>query len=270
MMRWGRGGSLRHSRTPADPRHRGGGDRRGFAGGPSERGRRSLGARACEHPERGLSDRGQRRRASTGSANAHSYTDQILVDRRGDRRLSRAQCHDRRVRAIGIDHSRPRRGCHPRPVHADLGAERIGALPVPAPSRRPDRQHPLRPRHLLGERHLRRAVSTPYAAAHSVSVGDTLTLSPVANCSLGTSYKVTGTFGVPPTILGPTGAFAVLLPLSDLQTMTGYAGRECRRARRRGHNSGGGGGVRGDVIRTPSITFGMRSRRCSRTTGSAR
>jgi len=67
-------------------------------------------------------------------------------------------------------------------------------------------------------------VSTPYAAAHSVSVGQQLVLSPVANRTLGTTYNVTGTFGVPPTVLGPTGAFAVLLPLSDLQTMTGYGG----------------------------------------------
>ena len=67
-------------------------------------------------------------------------------------------------------------------------------------------------------------VSTPYAAAHSVSVGQRIVLSPVNNFTLGTTYNVTGTFGVPPTVLGPTGAFAVLLPLSDLQTMTGYAG----------------------------------------------
>jgi len=67
-------------------------------------------------------------------------------------------------------------------------------------------------------------VSTPYAAAHSISVGQQLVLSPVDNWTLGTTYNVTGTFGVPPTVLGPTGAFAVLIPLSDLQTMTGYAG----------------------------------------------
>jgi hypothetical protein len=67
-------------------------------------------------------------------------------------------------------------------------------------------------------------VSTPYAAAHKVSVGNRITLSPDANESQGTLYNVTGTFGVPPTILGPTGAFAVLLPLSDLQVLTGFAG----------------------------------------------
>lgn len=67
-------------------------------------------------------------------------------------------------------------------------------------------------------------VSSPFAAARGVSVGQQLLLSPVVNRSLGTTYTVTGIFGVPPTVLGPTGAFAVLLPLSDLQVMTGFAG----------------------------------------------
>lgn len=67
-------------------------------------------------------------------------------------------------------------------------------------------------------------VSSPYAQQYHVVPGDRLVLSPVANESLGTTYTVTGTFGVPPSVLGPTGAFAVLLPLSDLQTLTGFAG----------------------------------------------
>jgi len=66
-------------------------------------------------------------------------------------------------------------------------------------------------------------VSSPYANQYHVATGSQLTLSPVANQTLGTSYNVTGTFGVPPSVLGPTGAFAVLLPLSDLQAMTGFA-----------------------------------------------
>jgi putative ABC transport system permease protein len=65
-------------------------------------------------------------------------------------------------------------------------------------------------------------VSTPYAAASGVRVGQQLLLSPTANRSLGTEYNITGTFGVPTEILGPVGAFAVLLPLSDLQVLTGY------------------------------------------------
>ena len=65
-------------------------------------------------------------------------------------------------------------------------------------------------------------ISTPFALAHRVAPGDQILLSPSANRSLGTVYNVTGFFGVPPTLLSPTGAFAVLLPLSDLQEMTGY------------------------------------------------
>jgi putative ABC transport system permease protein len=65
-------------------------------------------------------------------------------------------------------------------------------------------------------------VSTPYAAASGVRVGEQILLSPSTNRSLGTEYNVTGTFGVPSEILGPVGAFAVLLPLSDLQVLTGY------------------------------------------------
>jgi ABC-type antimicrobial peptide transport system permease subunit len=67
-------------------------------------------------------------------------------------------------------------------------------------------------------------LSTPYADAYGITVGDRILLSPSTNTSLGTEYNVTGVFGVPPTVLGPTGAFAVLLPLSDLQVMTGFAG----------------------------------------------
>ncbi len=65
-------------------------------------------------------------------------------------------------------------------------------------------------------------VSTPLAAAKDIQVGQQIVLSPSTNRSLGVAYNVTGSFGVPPSILGPTGAFAVLLPLSDLQVMTGY------------------------------------------------
>jgi ABC-type antimicrobial peptide transport system permease subunit len=65
-------------------------------------------------------------------------------------------------------------------------------------------------------------VSSPYAAAQHVRVGSTIRLGLTSNLSDAIPYNVTGLFGVPPTVLGPTGAFAVLLPLSDLQVMTGY------------------------------------------------
>jgi hypothetical protein len=66
-------------------------------------------------------------------------------------------------------------------------------------------------------------VSSPFAQALHVTTGEELPLGPTANSTERIVYRVTGTFGVPPTALGPTGAFAVLLPLSDLQVMTGFA-----------------------------------------------
>jgi ABC-type lipoprotein release transport system permease subunit len=66
-------------------------------------------------------------------------------------------------------------------------------------------------------------VSSPLADADGIRVGSSLALSPVANRSQGVEYNVTGTFGVPPTALGPTGAFAIIVPLSDLQVLAGYA-----------------------------------------------
>ncbi len=66
-------------------------------------------------------------------------------------------------------------------------------------------------------------VSSPLAQAEGVGVGSLLPLAPTANASAAIAYRVTGTFGVPPTVLGPVGAFAILLPLSNLQVMTGFA-----------------------------------------------
>lgn len=66
-------------------------------------------------------------------------------------------------------------------------------------------------------------ISTPFELASGVRVGQTITLAPSTNQSLGTTYSVTGVFGVPSSLLSPTGAFAVIVPLSDLQVLTGHA-----------------------------------------------
>lgn len=66
-------------------------------------------------------------------------------------------------------------------------------------------------------------VSSTYAAKAHVGVGGTLLLSPTTNASQGVRYNVTGIFGVALSIVQPSGAFAVMLPLSDLQVLTGYA-----------------------------------------------
>ncbi len=66
-------------------------------------------------------------------------------------------------------------------------------------------------------------VSSPFAQAYHLSIGSSLRLAPYANASQAVPYSITGIFGVPLGTLGQTGAFALLVPLSDLQVMTGYA-----------------------------------------------
>jgi putative ABC transport system permease protein len=66
-------------------------------------------------------------------------------------------------------------------------------------------------------------VSSPFAQALHITTGERLFLGPTANTTGTLAFNVTGTFGVPPTALGPTGAFAVIVPLSDLQVITDFA-----------------------------------------------
>ncbi|MGA7923412.1 MAG: ABC transporter permease [Thermoplasmata archaeon] len=64
-------------------------------------------------------------------------------------------------------------------------------------------------------------VSSPLAQNCTIAVGSQLTLSLSSNGTDGRVFNVTGTFGVPPSALGPAAAFAVLTPLSDLQVLAG-------------------------------------------------
>jgi ABC-type lipoprotein release transport system permease subunit len=66
-------------------------------------------------------------------------------------------------------------------------------------------------------------LSSTYAAEAGVSVGDRVILSPTVNASLGVGYNVTGLFGTPLSLVQPSGAFAALVLLSNLQTLTGFA-----------------------------------------------
>ena len=66
-------------------------------------------------------------------------------------------------------------------------------------------------------------VSSPFAAALGVQVGAVVRLSPNAAGGASTNFTVTGIFGLPPSILTPVAADAVVLPLSDLQLLTGVA-----------------------------------------------
>lgn len=113
-------------------------------------------------------------------------------------------------------------GVVPQGFTATLGPTESGLFPAPLPIGDPTDSVHYANATYSGPAVYDVLVSTPYALAAHVYVGDHLLLSPSTNGSLGTSFNVTGLFGVPPSLLGPTGAFAVILPLSDLQVLTGY------------------------------------------------
>ncbi|MGP8077274.1 MAG: ABC transporter permease [Thermoplasmata archaeon] len=66
-------------------------------------------------------------------------------------------------------------------------------------------------------------ISAPYAQHYGVAVGGSVLLALADNLSSAVRYNVTGLFGPPFSLLQPTAAYAVLLPLSDLQGLTGYS-----------------------------------------------
>jgi putative ABC transport system permease protein len=66
-------------------------------------------------------------------------------------------------------------------------------------------------------------VASPLATALGVSVGATLVVADGPNASEGVPFEVTGEFGTPGGALGPIAGFAVVMPLSDLQLLTGTA-----------------------------------------------
>jgi putative ABC transport system permease protein len=113
-------------------------------------------------------------------------------------------------------------GVVPQEFTPTLGPTESGLFPSPLPLGDPSDSRHYANGTYAGPATYDVLISTPYEAASGVRVGQQILLSPTANRSLGTEYNVTGTFGVPPTFLGPIGAFAVLLPLSDLQVLTGY------------------------------------------------
>jgi len=65
-------------------------------------------------------------------------------------------------------------------------------------------------------------LSSTYAAKFHVAVGSEVVLSPTISLSQGVTYRVTGLFGTPLSIAQPSGAFAAVLLLSNLQVLTDY------------------------------------------------
>jgi putative ABC transport system permease protein len=158
-----------------------------------------------------------------GITNAHNLTDQIL------RFASVAAASP--VLSVPLD-AFPGTG-GPTPVLAEgvipdqfsptLGPDEGGLFPSPLPLGDPTDEVHFDNGTYAGPATNDVLVSSPLAQADGIVRGSVLWLGPTANRSQAIEYTVTGTFGVPPTALGPTGAFAIVVPLSNLQVLSGYS-----------------------------------------------
>lgn len=112
-------------------------------------------------------------------------------------------------------------GVIPGAFGATLAPEETGLFPHPLPFSDPtDRVHFANGTY-AGAADLQVMVAGPLAAATGLSVGDTLALGPSPAFNQSIPFTVSGTFGTPKTSIGPTAAFAIIVPLSDLQELTG-------------------------------------------------
>ena len=113
-------------------------------------------------------------------------------------------------------------GVVPGQFTATLGPTETGLFPDPLPLGDPNDSTHFANGSYRGTPMYDVVVSAPYADQYQISVGQSIVLAPDDNLSAGVRFNVTGTFGPPFSFLQPTAAYAVLLPLSDLQVLTGY------------------------------------------------
>jgi putative ABC transport system permease protein len=114
-------------------------------------------------------------------------------------------------------------GVLPGPFLATLSPEESDAFPTPLPLGDPTDAVHFANGTYAGPATDDVLVASPLAAALGVSAGATLRLADGPNLSLAVPFTVTGLFGTPGGPLGPIAGFAVVLPLSDLQLLTGTA-----------------------------------------------
>lgn len=114
-------------------------------------------------------------------------------------------------------------GVIPAAFSATVGPTENGVFPDPLPLGDPDDAAHYANGSYTGPATLDVVVSAPYAQQFHVAVGDSIVLAPDDNASAGTTYRVTGLFGPPFSLLEPTAAYAVVVSLSDLQVLTSYA-----------------------------------------------
>jgi ABC-type antimicrobial peptide transport system permease subunit len=116
----------------------------------------------------------------------------------------------------------PAQGVIPDEFLATLGPTESGLFPSPLPLGDPtDMVH-----YASGTYHGSASddilLSLAFENHYGIGVGDHIKLSPTENQSQGLPFLVTGSFGTPGFSIGPSDAYVVLMPLSDLQVLAGY------------------------------------------------
>ncbi|MCI4349743.1 MAG: ABC transporter permease, partial [Thermoplasmata archaeon] len=66
-------------------------------------------------------------------------------------------------------------------------------------------------------------LSAPFAASLSLGVGNTVYLAPAPDRAAALPFRISGEIGVPGPTVGPIAVYALLLPLSELQLVAGFA-----------------------------------------------
>ena len=114
-------------------------------------------------------------------------------------------------------------GVIPQPFEQTLAADQRPLFPSPLPLGDPFDTLHFANGSYAGPITLDVLVSSPIAQNLGVTVGSTIVLSPNTDQGVGVRYQVTGIFGVAASLVGPTSAYVIVLPLSNLQQFTGYA-----------------------------------------------
>ncbi|MFY9716903.1 MAG: FtsX-like permease family protein [Thermoplasmata archaeon] len=114
-------------------------------------------------------------------------------------------------------------GVIPAQFTPTVGPTETGVFPDPLPLGDPSDLGHFANGSYLGPEAYDVLLSAPYAQHFNVGVGGSVVLATADNLSSGIRFNVTGLFGPPFSLLEPTAAYAIVVPLSDLQTLTGYA-----------------------------------------------
>ncbi|HEV2428819.1 MAG TPA: FtsX-like permease family protein [Thermoplasmata archaeon] len=114
-------------------------------------------------------------------------------------------------------------GIVPEAFQATESASTRGLFPSPLPLGDPTDQGRFDGGSYAGPSAATALLAAPFAVELGVSAGSNVTLSPTPDRSGGETFRVSGIVGGSGTLLSPTAAFALLLPLSDLQLLVGAA-----------------------------------------------